>query len=215
MEKNILVIIGSPKGKSGNSNSIACDLIDKLEKRGLNCSKAYIKNNEKLVDAVDRANIVILCAPIYENSVPGLVIKFFEDVYRDKESLKEKPRKFFVITNSGIPEVQANKSAINTCRLFAMNMNFIWLGGIAVTPGTLIDGKELEKTGKTYSRLREALDIIAENITEDKVISERVYKLMNKPMMQPFIYRFGGRVMQKPIIKKIGKDKYLSTPFEI
>jgi hypothetical protein len=29
-------------------------------------------------------------------------------------------------------------------------MNFIWLGGIAVAPGTLIDGGEL---GKTYIKL--------------------------------------------------------------
>lgn len=50
-----------------------------------------------------------------------------------------KPHKFFAITNSGIPEIKANQSAINTCKLFSRDMNFIWMGGIAVAPGTLID----------------------------------------------------------------------------
>lgn len=118
----------------------------------------------------------------------------------------------FVITNSGFPEIEASKSAITTCRLFARDVNFKWLGGITVAPGTLIDGGKL---GKTYKKLISALNLIAEDICNDKKISKEVFELTSKPFISPIIYRLGGRIIQNKAIKNIGKDTFFAKPLEI
>ena len=182
----------------------------------MNCSKLYlgkiIKEKSTIIDNINKSDVIILISPIYENSVPSIVIEFFEEISENKNSLITKNRKMFVITNSGFPEIEASKSAITTCGLFARDMNFKWLGGIAVAPGTLIDGGEL---GKTYKKLISALNFIAEDICADKEISKEVFKLASKPFISPLIYRFAGRVIQNKTIKNIGRDYFFAKPLEI
>lgn len=216
MDKNILIIIGSPRCEHSNSDVISNSLKCKLINKNLNCSKIYLGKmiNEKntIIDEVNKSNVIILISPIYENSVPSIVLEFFEIIFENKDRLINKNMKMFVITNSGFPEIEAGKSAITTCSLFARDINFKWLGGINVAPGTLIDGGEL---GKTYKKLILALDIIVENICADKEISEEVFKLVSKPFISPLIYRFAGRILQNKTIKNIGKDTFFAKPLEI
>lgn len=217
MSKNILVIIGSPKNQNSNSNVIANNLENKLTtNKNLNFSKLYLAkalgDKDTLIKNIDDSDVVILVFPIYENSAPSTVLKFFETTYENKEKLMTKNRKMFVITNSGFPEIEANKSSVTTCSLFARDMNFTWLGGITVAPGTLIDGQEL---GKTYKKLNSALNLIAEDICNDKEISNESFKLTSKPFISPLIYRFGGRIFQNKTIKKIGKNTFFSKPLGI
>lgn len=216
MDKNILIVIGSPGFERSNSNVISNNLEDKLTNQNINCSKLYLGKiiNEKstIIDNINKSDVIILISPIYENSVPSTVLEFFEKIDENKNSLTIKNRKMFVITNSGFPEIQAGKSAITTCSLFARDMNFKWLGGINVAPGTLIDGGEL---GKTYKKLISALNLIAEDICADKEISKEVFKLASKSFISPIIYRFGGRIIQNKTIKNIGKDAFFAKPLEI
>jgi multimeric flavodoxin WrbA len=217
MNKNILIIIGSPRNQKSNSNIIANSLENKLIDKNLNCSKLYlgesINENDSLIKDLDKSDVIVLISPIYENSVPSIVLKLFETAYENKETLMTKSRKMVVITNSGYPEVEASKSAIKTCSLFAQAMDFVWLCGITVAPGTLMDSsKELEKTGNTYKKLISALNLISEDIFKDREISTEVFKLISKPFMIPFIYRLGGRMMQNKVIKNLGKDNYFSMP---
>lgn len=211
MKKNVLIVVGSPKLKKCNSESIGDYIEYKLNEKEVSCSKLYLRK-EECIEQVDGADTIVLILPIYENSVPGLVVKFFEGLYEKKEKFKSKEKKLLVITNSGFPEIEANKTAIKTCELFAKEMGLEWMGGISVTPGTLIDGKELEKTAKTYRRFIASLNIIVSRIVNDESIPEEVYKLMSKSFMVPFVYRFAGRIIQKPVIKKIGKDKFYARP---
>jgi multimeric flavodoxin WrbA len=213
---NILIVMGSARTKNSNSESIGNNLIKILTQKNLNCSKLYLnkKLNEedRLIEHINNSDVIIFTLPVYENSVPGNVIKFFETIYKNKDDLSLKTRKMFVITNSGFPEVEASKSAISTCRLFAKAMNFVWLGGISVSPGALIDGKDLEQTGKTYKKLMRTLNLISEAIYNDEKIPEEAFKLMSKSFMNSFIYRFAGRVIQGKVIKSIGKEKFFSKP---
>jgi multimeric flavodoxin WrbA len=216
MDKNILIIIGSPRSKRSNSDVISNSLKYKLVNKNLSCSKIYLGKmiNEKntIIDEVNKSDEIILISPIYENSVPSIGLEFFETIFENKDRLINKNRKLFVITNSGFPEVEAGECAITTCSLFARNMNFKWLGGINVAPGTLIDGGEL---GKTYKKLILALNIIAENISNDKEISKEVFKLVSKPFISPLIYRFAGIILQNKTIKNIGKDAFFAKPLKI
>lgn len=216
MNKNILIAIGSPRSRRSNSNVISNNLIHELINKNINYFTHHLEKiiNEKgkIIDNINKSDVIVLISPIYENSVPSTVLKFFEIVNENKNRLTMKNRKMFVITNSGFPEVEASKSAITTCSLFARDMSFKWLGGITVAPGTLIDGEEL---GKTYKKLILALNILAEDLCNDKEVSKEVFKLTSKPFISPLIYRFVGRVIQNKNIKNIGKDTFFAKPLEI
>ncbi len=216
MNHNILVVVGSPKNKIGNSESIADCLIDKLRKKSQACSKTYlrkeIRKKDNLIEQINNTDIIVLSLPIYENSVPGLVLEFFEFLYENKEKLSDKNRKFLVISNSGFSEPEANLSAINCCRIFAEKVGFIWMGGFGVSPGTLIDGKKLEDAGGTYKKLVKLLSIISEKIDKAEELSEGTFNLVSKPLISPLIYRFAGKMIQNGAAKKLGKEKYYSTP---
>ncbi|SHJ83068.1 Flavodoxin-like fold [Clostridium cavendishii DSM 21758] len=214
MVKNILIAIGSPKSKKSNSESIGNYIMDKLNKKEAHCSMIYLRKEGQQVECVDVSDTIVLVLPIYQNSVPGLVVKFFETLYENREKLKAKQKKLFVITNSGFPEVEANKAAIKTCELFAKEMGFEWMGGISLSPGTLIDGNELEKSAKTYKKFMTSLNMLINSFINDESVPKEVYKLMSKSFMNPFFYRICGRIIQIPVKNKIGKDKFFAKPLD-
>ncbi len=122
-----------------------------------------IGSRQSLIEQIKQiinTDIIIFSLPIYENSVPGLILEFFELLYQYKDKLSDKPRKMLVISNSGFSEPEANRCAIDCCRLFAREMGFSWMGGFGVPPGTLINGRKLEEEGGTYKKLINLLSIM-------------------------------------------------------
>lgn len=150
----------------------------------------------RLIRYVNNADKIVFSLPVYENTVPGLVLRCFEAIMNNKEKLALRNREMLVIVNSGFPEVEACRGAIETCMLFSEEMEFDWICGIPVAPGTLIDGKNLNETRNTYKRLITLLDIIAKNICSNKDIIVKECKLVSKPFINPFIYRLAGRLIQ-------------------
>lgn len=75
--------------------------------------------------------------------------------------------------------------------------------------------KKLEEAGKTYKNLLAFLSVMADAILKDEEILEKYFRSMEKSFMLPWLYRLGGKMMQKSVIKKIGKDKFFSRPLEI
>ena len=216
MEPNVLVIVGSPKGKKGNSDSIADSMIDSLNNYCISSTKIILRKEidepNTIMELLNRCDIVILSFPIYENSIPGLVLELFEIINSNKEKLDKKQRKMLVISNSGFPEPIANASAISHCKLFASKIGFLWMGGLPISPGTLIGGKRLEEVGNTYKKVLQLLNIIAKKISMDENITESEWSLISKPIISPFIYRIVGRIIQIGVIKKVGKEKYFAKP---
>ena len=214
--QNILVIVGSPASRGGNSESIADCLIEKLNNKNQACSKILlrkeIERQEGLIERIINTDIIIFSFPIYANSVPGLVLEFFEFLYQNKDKLSDKQPKMLVISNSGFPEPEANRCALDCCRLFAREIGFSWMGGFGVAPGTLIDGKKLDEAGGTYKKLIKMLSIISEKIYNDEDIPKSAFRLVSKPLITPFIYRFVGKMIQNGVTKKIGKQKYYAKP---
>ncbi len=212
---NILVMICSVS-KKGNSAAIADKIIENFENKQLEVNKVFlyeqISNESEFIKSFNKADKIILSLPIYENSVPAAVLKLFEIALSNKENLSCKDREIMVITNSGFPEVEASKCAIETCSLFADKMGFNWMGGFAVAPGELIGGKKLDEAGSSMKKLIQLLDIIAEKIHNNETIPQEAFNLMSKPLISPFMYRFFGGFILRKEIKKVGKEKFFSRP---
>jgi hypothetical protein len=59
------------------------------------------------------------------------------------------------------------------------------------------------------------LDIVAKNICANKGISVKEIKLASKPFINPFIYRLVGGLIQKGVVKKLGKERYFAKPLHV
>lgn len=212
---NALIITGSPKGFRSNSGTIAAKFAELLKQDGSMVDELDLHKDFPLESALQKLNccdVLILITPVYENSVPGLIVGFFENILGHIKLISIKNRQMFVISNSGYPEVEANMDTLSVCKLFAEKAGFIWLGGAAIAPGTLIDSKDLDNSGGSFKRLIKYLSAVSKLIIQDKEIPEDVSKLVDRSFMSPALYRFGGRIIQKSNIKKIGKDKYYLRP---
>lgn len=102
--------------KKGNSESLADSLISKLDSKHLTSNKVLLRREigkpDNLIELVNNSDVIILSLPVYENSVPGLVLEFFEMIYANKKNIVNKSRKMLVISNSGFAEPIANASII-------------------------------------------------------------------------------------------------------
>ncbi len=216
MEKNILVIAGSPAARQSNSESLANYMAGCLTERSCAVSsislRAAMPSPQGLLEQVKNAHVLVLSVPLYENSLPGLVVAFFELLLEQRDELSGKPRDLFVISNSGFAEPRELDSLLEHCRLFARDMGFGWAGGLAVSPGTLIDGKKLEETGGTYKKIMTILDTAAEKINRGEDVNVYVESQPARPLIAPFMYRLIGRLMQNSTIKKLGKSAYFARP---
>lgn len=217
MKRNALIISCSPRAEKGSSNAIAKYLIDKLNFNGVSTDKVIlskeIKDESRIVDHLDKSDVIVLSLPIYENSVPGLVVQLFELIYQFRNKLSVREKQIFVITNSGFAEVSANQSAIEVCRLFADEMGFDWLGGIAVAPGMLFTEDNLYKSKRIYKKLIKSLDMIVESISNSREIPEEAFTLVSKPFINLYLYIVAGYILQKKmIVRKIGKAAYFARP---
>lgn len=216
MEKNILVIAGSPSARQSNSESLANYMAGRLTERScavtLLSLRAAMPSAQELLEQVKNADVLVLSVPLYENSLPGLVVVFFEMLLEQRELLSGKSRDLFVIGNSGFAEPRELDSLLEHCRLFARELGFRWIGGLAVSPGTLIDGKKLEETGGTYKKVMAILDTAAEMISRGEDTGSYVESQPVRPLIAPFMYRLVGRLMQNSTIKKLGKSAYFARP---
>lgn len=213
MNKDVLFVVGSPKNGKGNSESLA-DYLERAVSDKNRSTKVLLRKEiaekDELIGHFDRADHIVISFPVYQNSVPGLVLQIFEYILANRNYLENKPRSMIAISNSGFAETDAHQCAIEQCRLFAKQMGFVWGGGITVAPGTLIDGNDLSKTGKTYRKVRLVLDNIASQMNAEGCI--RGNDMIGKPVINPLIYRVVGRLIQKKTMKKLGKKKYFQRP---
>ncbi len=217
MNRNALIISCSPRAKKGSSNAMAEYLFDQFKLNGTSTDKIIlcqeIRDESRIVEYIDKADVIVLTLPVYENSIPGLVVQLFELVDQFRNKLANIKKQLFVISNSGFAEVSANQSAIEVCRLFAAEMGFDWLGGIAVAPGTLFTEDNLYKSKRIYKKLIKSLDMIAESISNNRKIPEEAFALVSKPFLNLYIYLIAGYILQKKmIVRKIGKASYFARP---
>lgn len=214
-KKNILLILGSPKNNKGNSKSLLDYLKSRIDTQHdvtMISLRKEINHPEVIMELVNQADIIVISYPIYQNSFPGLVLQLFDMLIENKNQLEHKERKLIAISNSGFPEKEANTTSIEHCRQFAKQIGFTWEYGIIVAPGTIIDGNDLTKAGKMYSKTREILDYTAQQINTDDFVRVDKSILSIKPIIHASIYRVMGRVMENKVIKQLGKEKYYQTP---
>ena len=200
-----LLLVGSPRGKKSTSSSVGSYLLNILEKRGLDTDILWINrqlaDDEKLfqmLDAVDRADIIILTAPLYDDCQPYIVTQTMEAIAARQKNLGDK--RFIPIINCGLPEPEhITAVAIAIYHKFATIVGFKWAGSLAIGGGEMLQGargKKLDEIGKMAGKVKKALERIADALAADCSFPDEsiraVPDFFYKPFMKKIITRMNN-----------------------
>lgn len=224
MKQRALLLIGSPKPASSNSEAIGDYLLDKLRQHDIDGEKIKLiqifkheNGVHKLNSLINNCDILILSCPLYVDSAPAIVTKAMELISNERRSRQniKRPR-MLAISNSGFPEAHQNHTALEIYRHFANESGFEWIGGLALGGGGAIDSRPLTSLGGMVRNVIKSLDITALAIANGEHIPEEATKLMAKPSVPHWLYFLIGQFGWKIQAKKYGVHKNLhDRPYEV
>jgi len=209
----VLLLVGSPKGiEKSNSARIGRMVVDRLERRGWTSEAVHLhaavrteEGRHALLDAIDRASVVLFAAPLYVDSLPAPTIRALEAIAADRwaESVSRVPR-FVTLINCGFVEPSQNDTCQRILQRFAERAGFEWLTGISLGSG-----------GQVRRRVREAFDTLAESIDLEILVPDQVERLTREPLMPSWLYVIGGNHMWKRWAARNGaKERLRDRPYE-
>lgn len=192
--RNVILLIGSPKGSHSTSAALGNFLLNELAARGWISIMFHIQKMLKIPDtqkvlltALAKAELVVLACPLYVDSLPAAVIRLMERyTARDMSAAAARPR-FLALINCGFPENAHNAVAGRICRQFAAENGWHWSGVLSMGEGGAVDGRPITRGGLTRNVAR-ALTLAAEALTADQPISDDVMALMARPLMPAWLY---------------------------
>lgn len=195
-----LLLVGSPRGKRSTSPSMGRYLMNSLEQKGIETETLWINRQvvsderlDEMLDAVDRADIVILSAPLYDDCQPVIVTKTMEAIAAQQKIIEKK--RFFPIINCGFPEPeQITAVAIAIYHKFATVVGFKWGGSLAVGGGEILQGsagKSLDDLGKIAGKVKNTLEEIAHALAAENSYPDKALRAI--PGF--FYWRFFTKIM--------------------
>jgi hypothetical protein len=197
-----LLLIGSPRMKRSASFTLGRYLLDQLAEHDVAGETHFVKKDlrsdeatDELIDAVIRADLVILSTPLYVDSLPAPVTRALEILSQHLDQSNHPARQQFVaICNSGFPEAEHNDIALAICEQFAHATGFTWAGGLALGGGGVVQGRSLTESEGRARNVITALDQTAEALARGDAVPEEAQALMRKPIIPPWMYRTIGQI---------------------
>lgn len=201
MMKKALLLIGSPKVNGGTSRIIADHLASRLRELNVEVELKHVHQaidagkEDELFEAIDRSESVVLLFPLYVDSLPSGVVRFFELFLERRGEKGGKAKPFYAIVNSGSPESIQGTVALEICVLFARDTGFVWNGGGAVGGGSILEGRTLEESGSRSKNLRGGLALLAVSMSLGGGLSKQARDLIGRPLLPKFLYVYYGNRM--------------------
>ncbi|MCK9151867.1 NAD(P)H-dependent oxidoreductase [Methanobacterium alcaliphilum] len=223
---NVLILIGSPKGRKSASNNIASYLEDRFKINNVETEKIYLVENQngerlnKVVKKTLNSELVVLIAPLYIDSIPAITIKFMEEYHLQHNLLPKTQQRLLSIFNSGFPEPKQNDVAIDICKNFAHQTGMEWEGGITIGMGAAFQSQSLKNAGGMARNLRKGLDEVIDSLSIDKPVPDKAIVIASKPLAPLFVSKFimrwfGGFMWKKKVKDKTVQKEMYKRPYEI
>lgn len=209
------LLIGSPRGEESTSHSLGDYLLRELQRRGMQVENYLIYANlnsperlERLFTAVDWADLVILAAPVYIDSLPAPTIDLLERIAARRAG-KSTAQRFVAISNCGFPESFQTKTALAICACFARESGFQWAGGLGLGGGDSLHGKSLDALGRQARPIRQALAQAAEALAAGEAVPQSAQDLLTRQQAPIWAYRLFGNFGWGAWARQYGTQKHL------
>ncbi|MBN1938215.1 MAG: hypothetical protein JW843_01415 [Candidatus Aminicenantes bacterium] len=202
---NALLIIGSPKGKTGTSYALGGALLARLAAAGwetaVMTAATALSSLEKQEDfgrAADRADLILFSFPLYVDQLPAPVIRSIE-VLAGRQAAKN--QKIAAVIQCGFPETHQNQPAVDIMRIFAQKTGRGWAGALAMGMGGAVGRRPLDKAKGIQKNTVKALDLAAASLASGGDIPEEASVLFAKPLMPKALYfaaaNFGMKIQAR------------------
>ena len=224
MEKKLLLIIGSPNVSNSTSEVLGDYILEQLQQKSVVTYKIKVNKifkeeggMEKLITAVNNADVIIFSSPLYVDSLPANVIRTMEIISENRKMIEVVNKQtMYAICNCGFVEAKQNHTALAIYRCFAIEAGFAWGGGLALGGGGAIAGRPLDKLGGMVRNLIKALNLVSEAIFEGKSVPEEAVELIEKPMSPTWLYLLFGNLGWIRQARKNGvHSKINDSPYKI
>lgn len=219
----MLLLIGSAKQPHSNSEMLGNYLMDRLREKGCETETIHLakhhqdsSDDQYLLDKINSADITILSAPLYVDSLPAMVTEVLEKTASFRQNRPGlKTGYFAAIINCGFPEANHNHTAIAICRQFAKEARFTWLGGLSMGGGEILRARPLAGSSGMLRSVIRALDHAAHAIAERAPIPDEAVRLMSKPVIPRWLYTTAGNHGWKKRAKEFSAGNKLNDqPFK-
>ena len=205
-KRDVLLLVGSPRGKNSASLSLGDYLVQQLKKSGLPATTAFIypaaqsrQRSMELAARMKRAAIVILSFPLYVDQLPSPVIGLLERVTATRRSGRPAPprrsgpglngeQRLLAIVQCGFPETGQNRPAGEIVRRFALEAGFAWAGCLAMGMGGASNGRPVGELAGMLRHQIKALNMTAAALTENRSIPAEAFELMARPVIHHRLY---------------------------
>ena len=209
-----LLLVGSPKPGTSSSSSLGTYLLEELKKHGVqtetvNLTKALRSDeaSEALHATVAAADLVVLSFPLYIDSLPAPVIRALEHIAARRAGAPTESGAmpaFVAICQCGFPEAEHNAVALEICRNFALAARFEWAGGLGMGAGGMTGGRSPREIRGMMRSAAHALDLSAAALASGRPVPDEAVRLMAKPAIPAFAYRFIANRQWRGELKKQG-----------
>ncbi len=222
-KQRAFLLVGSPKGTKSSSYSMGGYLIRQLEAAGLATESMSVgqalhskENSDRMLDAVDAADLVVIAFPLYVDQLPAPLVKAAELIAERRKQPAERPsntaglessnpetrpQRLMAIVNCGFPEAHQNQPAVDIMREFATEAGFHWAGALALSMGGAVSATPLEKAGGKARNVVKALELAADSLIAGGDVPPDAVSLMARPFIPRWLYcafaNFGWRQQAK------------------
>lgn len=150
-------------------SALIINLIDFFEE------KIPFENLLQEMHASDTTGLIISC---YVNTVPYPSIWCLEKI-AEMTGRELKGKRLFAFAHGGMPYNDVHEPCLSVCECFAEQSGMIWLGGVIRGLTPFINGKPLEQTGGTGKKIIKAINLMIDDIVQEKRISARAQEIIN------------------------------------
>ncbi len=203
LSRRSLLVVGSPKVEGSTSETLGACLLERLAERGFDTETISIRRDldsggagiDTLYSASDRADMVVISTPVYVGCLPAPVIKVLELLAEHRRGFTRRAGQALAgIANCGFPEMIHTEVALATCRLFARDAGFTWMGGLALAGGAAADPRRAADSGSMPRNVGRALAMAGDALARNEPIPAEACGLMAKPGLPSWLYRVIGNL---------------------
>jgi len=193
--RHALVWVGSAKpARTSTSEALGRAFAERLVARGWTmevlAGVPAAQHPERLIEAVQRADLVIPASPIYVDTLPGIVL---EGLARLVDAPRERRAAWLPIVQCGLPEVAHTVLAVEALQHAVGERGDVWCGHLAMGQGGLLHGRPPADVGRPGVRLDAALDEAAAAIDAGQPVPSSVTAAFARPPLPDAVYRTASR----------------------
>jgi len=189
----ISVFNGSPRGMKSNSSKISNWIMEGINQNAEKYLIKNVSNHREYLEKTSDSDLLIIVFPLYTDGMPGIVMKFFEEMGLIKEKFKRK--KILYVVHSGFPEGCHSVPIKNYLIRFTEKMNMELIDVIIKSGSEAYRAMPDEALKKQRAMFFSIGNAISKGIgIDDKIL---------KKLMSP--YRFNGfQLAVVSILKQMG-----------